>query len=88
MADLSQIQLRVVLMLRKYINFVPIPEFIRSDLAAPTVELPLETAKKCVVIAFVYFPSNKIPKEVQSLINWCRKGNKQLILICDLNGHQ
>lgn len=90
LADYRNGNPRAALLLKKNINFVPIPEFNTRDLAAAVVELPAEVGKRSVVIASAYFPGDEAgvpPEEVQRLINWCRRGNKQLLLSCDANAH-
>lgn len=81
---------RAALLLNKSINYLPIPEFISRDLVAAAVEVPTTGGKQEVIFASAYFPGESDdppPRDVQRLIQHCKRNNKHIIMGCDANAH-
>lgn len=81
---------RAALMLNNNINFLPLTEFTTRDLSTAIIDIPTQGGESKAVIASAYFPpeSQDLPStDVKRLIEFCKKGNHQLIFGCDANAH-
>lgn len=81
---------RTAILVNGRINFTPITEFIKRDIAAIRVEVPTTRGKSIVNIASAYFPGDEEEAPTSSICEFvtsCRQQNQQFIICCDANAH-
>ena len=88
--DRSAARPRAAILINHTLNGFPLNQFISSDLVAISISLNMEGGKRDIVYASAYFPGEEEqipPKEVQELIQHCKRTNTPFIIGCDANAH-
>ena len=81
---------RAAILINRSIDYIPLTQFISSDLVAISVTYGPEGSKKEIIIASGYFPGEETeapPRDTQLLIEHCRKTKTPYLLGCDANAH-
>lgn len=80
---------RAALIFRKGLPFMALNQFVTEDLVAASLDLNISGVEhKMVIVSSYHHYENAVVSDVlQRLIEFCRKGGRQLIFGCDANAH-
>ena len=88
--DFSSSRPRAALLISKNLNFLTIPFFLRTDIAAAQMKVKISEAQREVIFTSAYFPGEEVeapPAYMEELAQYSATHKIPIVVGCDANAH-